>query len=40
MTNEIAFDKSINIDILEETNAKNQSITNGNSNEVQMNDSN
>jgi len=39
VTNEIAFDKSINIDILEEANAENQSITNRNSNKIQINNS-
>jgi len=39
ITNKIAFDKSINIDILEEADAENQPITNRNSNKVQINNS-
>jgi len=39
ITNKIVFNKSINIDILEETNVENQSITNRNSNKIQINNS-
>jgi len=39
ITDEIAFDKSINIDILKEADAENQSIANRNSNKIQINNS-